>query len=60
MTKEVDAKGDYIVQKHGIASFFRDGLTDLELNGFRQQNVIFGLSVQRLGSGLQLLLDPWL
>lgn len=58
MTKEVDAKGYYIRRKHDIVSFFLDGQTDLKLNGFSQQNVIFGLSVQRSRPGLQLLLDP--
>jgi hypothetical protein len=47
-----------ILRKDGIAASFPDGLTDLQWNGFRQQNVISALSVQRLGSGLQLLLDP--
>jgi hypothetical protein len=58
MTTEVDAKGYFILRKHVIVSFFLDGLTDLELNGFSPQNVIFGLSVQRSESGLQLRLDP--
>jgi hypothetical protein len=58
MTKEVDAEGYFIGRKHVIVSFFLDGLTDLELDGFSPQNVILGLSVQRSESGLQLLLDP--
>jgi hypothetical protein len=40
LTKKVDAKSDSIPRKGGIAASFLDGPTDLELNGFRQQNVI--------------------
>jgi hypothetical protein len=57
-TKEVHENGYFILRKHVIVSFFLDGLTDLELNGFSPQNVISGLSVQRSASGLQLLLNP--
>jgi hypothetical protein len=57
-TKQVDAKGHFILRKHVIVSFGLDGLKDLELNCFRLQNVVFPLSVQRSESGLQLLLDP--
>src|ERR1700733_13157365 len=50
-TKQVDAKGHFILRKHVIVSFGLDGEKDLELNCFSLQNVVFPLSVQRSESG---------
>ena len=57
MTKELDAKGYYVLAKHVIVEFLLEEITDLSLNGFGHQNVIFGLGVQKTGSGFRLILD---
>ena len=57
MTKELDAKGYYVLAKHVVVEFLLEKVTDLSLNGFGHQNVIFGLGVQKTGSGFRLTLD---
>lgn len=57
MTKELDAKGYYVLAKHVVVEFILEMVTDLSLNGFGHQNVIFGLGVQKTGSGFRLILD---
>jgi hypothetical protein len=59
MTPEVDSSGFYVLKNHVIAHFQLTGITNLELQGFNPQNVIFGLSLSRTAHGnLRLELDP--
>jgi hypothetical protein len=59
MTSEVDAKGFFVLDKHVLVSFHLEGVANLELNDFNQQNVIFGLALSRTAEqGFRLELDP--
>src|SRR5712692_168139 len=57
MTKEVDEKGHYALAKHIVVEFNFEAVSGLSLSGFNQQNVIFGLGVEKNNSGFQLTLD---
>jgi hypothetical protein len=57
MTKEVDAKGYYIITKHVVVEFVLELVSGLTLNGFNHQNVISGLVVEKIDSGFRLTLD---
>lgn len=43
MTKELDERGYYILTKHVVVEFVMKEIVELNVNGFSQQNVIFGL-----------------
>src|SRR5665213_3244258 len=47
MTSEVDVKGYYVHTKDVVVEFVLNGISDLSLNGFSHQNVIFGLAVDK-------------
>jgi hypothetical protein len=57
MTKEVDAKGRYVLTKHVVVEFILESVSGLTLNGFNHQNVIFGLVIEKIDSGFRLTLD---
>jgi hypothetical protein len=57
MTKEVDAKGHYVLTKHVVVEFVLESVSGLTLNGFNHQNVIFGLVIEKIDSGYRLTLD---
>lgn len=57
MTKDVDEKGYYILEKHVVVEFNMKEVAGLDLNGFNHQNVIFGLGIERTESGFRLTLD---
>jgi hypothetical protein len=57
MTKEVDAKGYYVLTKHVVVEFILESVSGLTLNGFNHQNVIFGLVIEKIDSGFRLTLD---
>jgi hypothetical protein len=57
MTKELDEKGCFVMTKHIVVEFLFDGVFDLNLTGFNQQNVIFGLDIEKTDSGFRLTLD---
>lgn len=57
MTKELDEKGYYVLTKHLVVEFVFEAVSELSLNGFNHQNVIFGLSIERTDSGFRLTLD---
>jgi hypothetical protein len=57
MTKEVDEKGYYVLAKHVVVEFILESVSDLSLNGFNHQNVIFGLEVEKIDPGFRLTLD---
>jgi Immunity protein 50 len=58
MTKQVDSKGYFVQRKHVTVEFLLEGITELELNGFSRQNVIFGAEISRTKDGFCLSLDP--
>lgn len=55
LTKEVDARGYYVLRNHTLATLRFHDVLNLEIKGFSHQNVIFGLSIksQELSEG------PW-
>ncbi len=58
MTSEIEAKGFFVLDKHAQVSFNLEGVTNLELNDFNEQNVIWGLALSRTaGQAIRLELD---
>jgi hypothetical protein len=57
MTKDVDDKGYYVLAKHVVVEFAMKDVVGLSLNGFSNQNVIFGLGIERTENGYRLTLD---
>ena len=57
MTKEVDDKGYFVLAKHIVVEFVFEAICGLALNGFNEQNVIFGLVIEKTDSGFQITLD---
>jgi Immunity protein 50 len=55
--KQVDEKGYYLQAKHVVVEFLFEDVFALSLTGFSQQNVIFGLDIEKTGSGFRLTLD---
>jgi len=55
-TKEVDEKGHYVMAKHIVVEFIFENVSDLALNDFSHQNVIFGLDIEKIDSGFRLTL----
>jgi hypothetical protein len=50
MTPEVDEKGFYVLKHHTLVTMAFGSITDLSLNGFNHQNVLWDLKiVQELG-----------
>lgn len=58
MTKQTDSRGYYELVKHVVVEFVFDGISNLNLEGFSHQNVIFGLDITKIESGFCLVLDP--
>jgi hypothetical protein len=44
--REVDKQGAYILDRHAVVTFVMKELLDLQMSGFSQQNVIFGLTLR--------------
>ncbi len=57
MTKQVDDKGYFVLAKHIVVEFLFENVFAFNLTGFSQQNVIFGLDIEKTGSGFRLTLD---
>lgn len=57
MTKEIDDKGYYKLAKHVVVEFVFEVVCGLSLSGFNQQNVIFGLGIEKTDSGFRVALD---
>jgi hypothetical protein len=57
MTGEVLPSGFYSLRKHVEVELLLEEVRDLELADFNQQNVIFGLNVEPVESGLRVSLD---
>jgi hypothetical protein len=47
----------FVPDKHVVVIFTLQKIQELELNGFNHQNVIFGLSISPIESGIDLVLD---
>ena len=58
MTKQVDGRGCFILEKPVTVSFAMEEILDLELNGFSCQNVIFGLELNPIETGYRIELSP--
>jgi hypothetical protein len=59
MTSEVDGKGFFILDKHALVSFRLEGVVNLELNDFNEQNIIHGLVLSRTADqNFRVELDP--
>lgn len=58
VTSEVDAKGFFLLDKHVKVSFHLEGVENLELNDFNEQNAIYELALSRTAEkGVRLELD---
>jgi hypothetical protein len=55
-SKELDARGCFITNKHVIVSFLLDDIRALQLDGFNHQNVIFDLVLKKHSEGYELVL----
>lgn len=58
MTSEVDERGYYKLAKRCFIDFCFEGIDELELSDFNQQNVIGGLSLEENGGGVKVVIDP--
>lgn len=58
MTDKVDAKGYYVLENHVMVTFGMKQIATLVLDGFSHQNVIFGLTIERVPDGLVMTLEP--
>jgi hypothetical protein len=56
-TNEVDKKGFYVLTKHVVVEFVMKEVVGLSLNGFNNQNVVFGLAIDRVDGGYRLTLE---
>ena len=57
MTKELDARGYYVLAKHVVVEFLMNEVVDLSLRGFSHQNVLFGLTIETTENGFRLNMD---
>lgn len=57
MTDEVDERGYFIVDKEALVEFLLEGITEMDLEDFNHQNVIFSLSIERTTSGYRFDMD---
>jgi hypothetical protein len=55
-TKELDARGCFMTNKHAVVSFLLDDICALQLDGFNHQNVIFDLELKRHNEGYEVVL----
>jgi len=58
MTNKVDERGFYVLEKHVLVEFVLEDILELELGGFSNQNVVFGLDLKKKDAGFVLTLDP--
>ena len=57
-TNELDSRRYYVVRKHVIVTFFLEGISELELDGFSHQNVLAELTLTQDPGGYNLKLWP--
>lgn len=58
MTDNVGPDGLFERTKHVVVTIRVDEIADLRLEGFSTQNVIFGLTIDRVEDGYKIVLDP--
>ena len=58
MTREIDAEGYYILDRHAVITVWLEGITDLALADFSGQNVIANLDIKPHESGFRVTLWP--
>jgi hypothetical protein len=58
MTDQVTEQGFYALRKHTLVTFAFHGVDELELNGFNNQNALFGLRLEDI-SDRQLEVLKW-
>jgi hypothetical protein len=58
MTPQVNSQGFFICTKRVIVSFAFDGITNLHLDDFNEQNVISELHLRQTNEVYELLLEP--
>jgi hypothetical protein len=58
MSQEVDEAGYFVTSRHVVVSFELGDVTELSLEGFSHQNVIFGLFIERSDDGFRIELEP--
>jgi hypothetical protein len=46
LTNEIDERGHYVLRNHTVTTLRFHDVLDLEIEGFRNQNVIFGLKIE--------------
>jgi hypothetical protein len=46
LTNEIDARGYYVLRNHTLTTIRFHDVLNLEIKGFSNQNVIFGLSIE--------------
>jgi hypothetical protein len=56
VTSEIDRRGYYVSARHVVVEFLFEDILDLKLEGFNQQNVIFGLELQKSEQGYRVKL----
>ncbi len=57
MTDEIDDRNFYVVKKHVVVEFVLFEVSELELTGFSNQNVLSHLEVEKKDAGYRLRLD---
>jgi len=57
-TDKLDEGNYYILTKHVVVEFVLTDVSELELSGFSNQNVVFGLAIEKTDAGFRLRLDP--
>ena len=57
MTKELDSRGYFVLAKHVLVEFLMNEVVDLSLNGFSNQNVLFGITIETAENGFRLSMD---
>jgi len=58
MNKQIDSKGHYELATHVVVEFILDEVSNLSLDGFSSQNVISSLGIERIKTGVRLVLRP--
>lgn len=58
MSDETDERGYFRHEHTSTASFLFERVTNVELQGFNQQNVISGILIREDGDGIAVDLDP--
>ncbi len=58
MTKEIDANGFYVLDKHALVTFLLSGLQAVEVADFNDQNALWALALTKVEDQFVLTFDP--